>query len=66
MSILHLCQVSRAHLTGTLYSYGTEPAVGKALKQSGISRDEVWITTKLWNSAFPLITHMHRPSVRTN
>jgi len=31
--------------------YGTEVAVGKALKKSGISRDEIFITTKLWNNS---------------
>lgn len=30
--------------------YGTEPAVGKAIKRSGIPRDELFITTKLWNN----------------
>ena len=31
--------------------YGTEPAVGKAIKESGIPREEIFITTKLWNNA---------------
>ncbi len=30
--------------------YGNERGVGEALKQSGISRDELFITTKVWNS----------------
>jgi diketogulonate reductase-like aldo/keto reductase len=34
--------------------YGTEPAVGKAVKDSGIPRSEIFITTKLWN-------HQHHP-----
>ncbi|WP_295250861.1 aldo/keto reductase [uncultured Catenibacterium sp.] len=29
--------------------YGNEEAVGEAIKESGISRDELFITTKLWN-----------------
>jgi alcohol dehydrogenase (NADP+) len=29
--------------------YGTEPAVGNAIKKSGIPREELFITTKLWN-----------------
>ena len=33
------------------HSYGTEPAVGKAIKQSGIPRSEIFITTKLWNNS---------------
>jgi diketogulonate reductase-like aldo/keto reductase len=34
--------------------YGTEKMVGDAIKQSGISRSELFITTKLWNNK-------HRP-----
>ena len=29
--------------------YGNEKSVGKAIKDSGIKRDEIFITTKLWN-----------------
>lgn len=32
-------------------SYGTEPAVGRAVKKSGIPREEIFITTKLWNNS---------------
>lgn len=31
-------------------SYGTEPAVGAAVKKSGIPRSQIFITTKLWNN----------------
>jgi len=31
--------------------YGTEPAVAKGIKKSGIPRSEVFITTKLWNNS---------------
>ncbi|KAL8926467.1 MAG: hypothetical protein Q9172_001770 [Xanthocarpia lactea] len=31
--------------------YGTEPAVGAAIKESGIPRSKIFITTKLWNNA---------------
>jgi diketogulonate reductase-like aldo/keto reductase len=31
--------------------YGTEPAVGKAIKESGIPRSELFVTTKLWNNS---------------
>lgn len=30
--------------------YANEESVGKALAESGISRDEVFVTTKLWNT----------------
>ena len=29
--------------------YGNEVDVGKAIKESGIPRDEIFVTTKLWN-----------------
>ena len=31
--------------------YDTETAVGKALKNSGVPRDQIFITTKLWNNS---------------
>jgi alcohol dehydrogenase (NADP+) len=34
--------------------YGTEKAVGKAIKESGVPRSELFLTTKLWN-------HKHHP-----
>lgn len=35
-------------LIDTAASYGNEAAVGKAIKRSGVSRDELFITTKVW------------------
>lgn len=35
-------------LIDTAASYGNEEAVGNAIKRSGISREELFITTKLW------------------
>lgn len=35
-------------LIDTAASYGNEEAVGQAIKKSGISREELFITTKLW------------------
>lgn len=37
-------------LIDTAASYGNEEAVGKAIKRSGIAREELFITTKLWVS----------------
>lgn len=34
----------------TAYIYGNESDVGKALRESGLRREEVFITTKVWNS----------------
>ncbi|MCJ1373259.1 hypothetical protein MMC20_004487 [Loxospora ochrophaea] len=31
--------------------YGTEPACGKAIRESGIPREQIFITTKLWNNS---------------
>lgn len=35
-------------LIDTAQSYMNEEAVGRAIKQSGVARDELFITTKLW------------------
>ena len=35
----------------TAHIYGTEPAVGRGIKKSGVPRDQIFITTKLWNNA---------------
>jgi 2,5-diketo-D-gluconate reductase A len=37
----------------TAASYGNEEAVGRAIKASGVSRDELFVTTKLWIQAHP-------------
>ena len=37
-------------LIDTAAIYGNEQSVGQALKDSGIPRDDVFITTKLWNA----------------
>lgn len=36
----------------TAHAYQNERSVGKAIAESGIDRDEVWITTKLWPSEY--------------
>ncbi len=35
-------------LIDTAAAYGNEEAVGKAIKKSGVAREEIFITTKLW------------------
>lgn len=47
--------LSSLNTTNNPLSYGTEPAVGRAIKKSGIPRKDIFITTKLWNNS-------HRPS----
>ena len=36
----------------TAHAYQNERSVGKAVKESGIDRKEMWITTKLWPSEY--------------
>jgi diketogulonate reductase-like aldo/keto reductase len=38
----------------TAWIYGNEKEVGEAIRESGIPRNELFITTKLWNNS-------HRP-----
>ena len=33
----------------TAYFYGNEVALGKALQNSGVDREDLFITSKLWN-----------------
>jgi 2,5-diketo-D-gluconate reductase A len=46
------CVVEAIHtgyrLIDTAAAYGNEAAVGKAIKRSGVAREELFITTKLW------------------
>jgi diketogulonate reductase-like aldo/keto reductase len=37
-------------LIDTAAAYGNEREVGQAIRHSGLARDEVFVTTKLWNS----------------
>ena len=37
-------------LIDTAQAYGNEVAVGNAIKKSGVAREELFITTKLWVS----------------
>ncbi|GAB1359336.1 aldo/keto reductase [Porphyromonadaceae bacterium] len=36
----------------TAHAYRNESGVGSAVKESGINREEIWITTKLWPSEY--------------
>ncbi|WP_225009422.1 MULTISPECIES: aldo/keto reductase [Novosphingobium] len=46
-SVLHALDVGY-RLLDTAASYGNEAAVGAAIKASGIAREEIFVTTKLW------------------
>lgn len=46
-SVLDALQVGY-RLIDTAASYGNEEAVGKAIRSSGIPREQIFVTTKLW------------------
>ncbi|MGC9357760.1 MAG: aldo/keto reductase [Anaerolineae bacterium] len=46
-------------LIDTAAMYGNERGVGQAVKQSGIPREEIFVTTKLWNN-----DHGYEPALR--
>ncbi|MCS4488630.1 aldo/keto reductase [Streptococcus sciuri] len=49
-STLSALQAGYRHID-TAAIYGNEESVGRAIKDSGLERDELFITTKLWNTA---------------
>jgi diketogulonate reductase-like aldo/keto reductase len=48
-AVLHALKVGYRHID-TASMYGNEEDVGAAIKESGIRREEIFVTTKLWNS----------------
>ena len=50
----------------TAVAYGNEEEVGRGLKRSGVDRDEVWVTTKVWMNDFdpPDLRHSAEQSLR--
>ena len=48
-AVLAALQAGYRHVD-TAAVYGNEAAVGAAIRESGVPRDEVWVTTKLWNA----------------
>lgn len=48
-SVLHAFKVGYRHID-TASVYGNERDVGEAIRLSGLEREEVFITTKLWNT----------------
>jgi len=49
-AVLTALKVGYRHID-TARIYGTEPAVGAGIKKSGIPREEIFLTTKLWNNS---------------
>ncbi|CUM68113.1 uncharacterized protein PRCAT00005830001 [Priceomyces carsonii] len=46
-AVLSAIKVGYRHID-TASAYGNEPAIGRAIKDSGINRNELFVTTKLW------------------
>ncbi|GAB7338620.1 hypothetical protein MBLNU457_5355t1 [Dothideomycetes sp. NU457] len=49
-AVTHALNAGYRHID-TARIYGTEPAVGAAIKKSGIPRSEIFLVTKLWNNS---------------
>lgn len=47
-AVMHALKTGYRHID-TAALYGNEESVGRAVRDSGIPRDEIFITTKLWN-----------------
>ena len=47
--VLDALEIGYRHIDGA-WIYGNEEGVGEAIAESGIPRDELFITTKLWNT----------------
>ena len=47
--VLEALEIGYRHIDGA-WIYGNEEGVGEAIAQSGIPREELFITTKLWNT----------------
>lgn len=50
-AVLEALRLGYRHID-TAHAYGNERSVGAAVKESGIPRQEIWITTKLWPSEY--------------
>ncbi|KAH7114489.1 NADP-dependent oxidoreductase domain-containing protein [Dendryphion nanum] len=49
-AVAHALRAGYRHID-TARIYGTESAVGNAIQKSGIPRDQIFLTSKLWNNA---------------
>ena len=50
-AVLEALKMGIRHID-TAHAYQNERSVGRAVKESGVPRDEIWITTKLWPSEY--------------
>ncbi|KAL9091212.1 MAG: hypothetical protein Q9159_001507 [Coniocarpon cinnabarinum] len=49
-AVLHALRSGYRHIDGARI-YGTEPAVANAMRDSGVPRSDIFLTTKLWNNS---------------
>jgi hypothetical protein len=54
-AIEHALKAGYRHIDGATI-YGNEEALGEGVRRSGLRREDVWVTTKLWNSTSPSLT----------
>ncbi|GHV97708.1 oxidoreductase [Lactobacillus nasalidis] len=50
-AVLEALKLGVRHID-TAHAYQNERSVGKAVKESGLAREEIWITSKLWPSEY--------------
>ena len=50
-SVLAALRAGYRHID-TAHAYGNERSVGRAIKDSGIPRDSIWVTSKLWPNEY--------------
>ncbi len=48
-AVRHALELGYRHID-TAQAYGNEPEVGRAIADSGVDRDDIWLTTKVWNT----------------
>jgi hypothetical protein len=51
-AVEHAIKVGYRHIDGATI-YGNEDALGEGIRRSGVKREEIWVTTKLWNRRCP-------------
>lgn len=50
--MVHALQKCGIRHIDTAKRYGCESLLQKAIKESGVKREDLWITTKLWHSDY--------------
>ena len=54
-AVKHALQIGYRHID-TALAYGNEAEVGKGIRESGVPRNEIWLTTKLDNTWHKKVT----------